>query len=263
MASESPTATRAVRALRDRRGLRRESCRSQPTCANWIPPARPEHWRRLGELFESSLQSGASGPLLVYADDLERTAGVGGWETAALERYGELLRWLAECQPAVPVLLERWLACNPPREARLLDRGTFFEAGARGLMTEACLSPDYYRLLREGRCGLSRRGETTWRGAGRGEVWVWLGIAPVEGTSWSKPTRASVGHGLDVRLRAQVDHFHLLVGSGRTDDPRCQELLEAGRRVLHERADSPDSREAPAVPEVMRPTHAWPGRYRI
>src|SRR2546423_14917126 len=85
--------------------------------------------------------------------------------------------------------------------------------------TEACLSPDYYRLLREGQKPHPYQQET-WRGFRNGPVAVWLARAGDEATSWAEPARAEVGHGRNVRLRAhaspeaQRTHrlVHLLIG---------------------------------------------------
>jgi starch synthase len=104
-------------------------------------------------------------------------------------------------------------------------------AGRQSLATEACLSPDYYRLLREGQKPHSYQGET-WRGFRNGPTAVWLGRAGDEATSWAEPARAEVGHGRNIRLQAHRSHFHLLIGYGKTDEESCQRLVEKGRGAL-------------------------------
>jgi ADP-glucose type glycogen/starch synthase len=105
-----------------------------PISANlryWVPPSFPEHWRRLGKTVESLSQNGGDDTLLVYADDLEMTAGVGGWDASALARYDAFLRWVASREDVVPVLMSEWLAGHPPQEERSLEPGTFFEVAQR------------------------------------------------------------------------------------------------------------------------------------
>src|SRR5262249_5083383 len=113
-----------------------------PMSANlryWVPPLFPDHWRRLEETVESLAQHGGPDTVLVYADDMEKTAGVGGWGTDAIERYDAFPRraacgrsgpfpgGVAPRQGVVPVRLRDGLAGHPPREERVLEAGTFFE----------------------------------------------------------------------------------------------------------------------------------------
>ncbi len=85
-------------------------------------------------------------------------------------------------------------------------------------MVESCLSPDYYRLLREGRRGLSSFDGRHRRGFTLGDVAVWIALAPDESTAWTTPGRPDVGHGMNVRVLAQDRHFHLSIGCGRFDE---------------------------------------------
>lgn len=443
-----------------------------PMSANlryWVPPMFPQHWRRLKQTVASLVQDGMDDSLLVYADDLENTAGVGGWDASALGRYDAFLRWVASREDVAPVLLSEWLAGHPPQEERRVQPGTFFELaqkwqagedyrgwwendawspyrerlavareavvsaqregadrrllglawkhllastyetawydptedgcavapwakavasharaclvmvaaarwfarsarppsaevvdvdeegedevilgnehlyavmapnhggrlvylftrtpqggalvignptddwnfqeelnrymdrppnhpgaladagfehdryrvsglartgdhirlemtnieegsrlfGARksillatgapdllvcyrtpgDLVTEACLTPDYYRLLREGRRGLSPYSGETRRGFQNGDVTVWVGLAGDEETGWAEPARAETGHGMNVRVGADASHFHLLISCRHTDEEGCQRLLREHRDALHE-----------------------------
>ncbi len=445
-----------------------------PISANlryWVPPSFPEHWRRLDKTVKSLSQNGGDDTLLVYADDLEITAGVGGWDASALGRYDAFLRWVASREDVAPVLMSEWLAGHPPQEARRLEPGTIFEVaqqweagedyrgwwenaawspyrerlvcaqealrqaqregvdrrlldlawkhllasayetawydpsedgcvaapwakavasharaslvmvdaarwfarterppsaevtdidedgedevilrgehlyaviapehggrlvylftltpeggvlvvgnptddwnfqeelnqymdhppnhpgaladvgfehdrylvsalsdgthawvemtnveedsrlfgtrksvllapghpalavcyrmpeGSGDLATETCLAPDYYRLLREGRRGLSPFNGEGWRGFRNGDVAVWLGLAGDEETGWTEPARTEAGHGMNVRVRADASHFHLLISCGDTDEDSCQQLLQGHRAALHE-----------------------------
>lgn len=108
-----------------------------PICADlryWIPPATLEHWRSLEDRLEALKRDTHNATLLVYADDLEKAAGVGGWNTEALPRYDALLHWIASRHDVLPVLLPDWLAghIQPAQlEERAIEAGTFFEL-ARG-----------------------------------------------------------------------------------------------------------------------------------
>ena len=129
-----------------------------PISANlryWVPPRFPEHWRRLGKTVESLSQNGGDDTLLVYADDLEMTAGVGGWDASALGRYEAFLRWVASREDVAPVLMSEWLAGHRPQEERRLEPGTFFEVAQRweagedyrGWWENAAWSPYRERLV--------------------------------------------------------------------------------------------------------------------
>lgn len=90
-----------------------------------LPPASPEQWRQLADAVEACAR--CEGRVLVYADDLERTAGVGGWDPSALRRYEGLLRWLAWHDEVEVVHLDRWLEDHPPSQEREVQPGTFVE----------------------------------------------------------------------------------------------------------------------------------------
>jgi hypothetical protein len=114
--------------------------------------------------------------------------------------------------------------------------------GIDDLATEACLSPDYYRLLREGRDDLHPCQGDVWRGFRTGDVAVWLGRAGDEDVGWEEPAQAEAGHGLNVRLRAHSGHVHLLIGYGETDDERCRQLIAEGRPLMYEVATPASTR---------------------
>jgi starch synthase len=93
-----------------------------------IPPSSPDHWRGLEGTFEALQEHRDEfDTILVYADDLERTAGVGGWDTRALKRYEGFLRWLASREDVLPVPLSNWLTDHPACEERKVEGGAFFE----------------------------------------------------------------------------------------------------------------------------------------
>ncbi|MBY8889263.1 hypothetical protein K7472_31130 [Streptomyces sp. PTM05] len=94
-----------------------------------IPARTPDHLRLLDEFVED-LRGRAADPgasLLVYADDLERTAGVAGWE-AALDSYERVVRWAASpAGPVHPVHLDTWLDKHPPPVNPVPSAGSYHE----------------------------------------------------------------------------------------------------------------------------------------
>ncbi len=110
-----------------------------PISANlryWVPPRSAAHWQRLEEMVRLLAEKGGDDTLLVYADDMERTAGVGGWDARALERYDHFLQWAASRSDLVAVNLSDWLARNPPRARRPIEAGAFFELARSWLGSE-------------------------------------------------------------------------------------------------------------------------------
>ena len=92
-----------------------------------IPPHDPSHLRLLAELVnDGAWPQAPEGSLLVFADDLERVAGVGGWEPA-LERYSRLLHWLAKDAPFDAVGLDAWLDDVTPDTQTEVTSGCYFE----------------------------------------------------------------------------------------------------------------------------------------
>lgn len=107
--------------------------------------------------------------------------------------------------------------------------------GQNGLEMESCLSPDYYRLLRQGRQGLHSYNGGTWSGFDNNGVAAWVRLDPDENITWAEPGEMPAGHGFDVHIKAHASHFHVLIGCGQTDDQRCQQLIERGRNSFHQK----------------------------
>ena len=155
-----------------------------------IPPVRPEDWQGLEAAVE---ESEGDDLLLVYADDLEKTAGVGSWDPGHLGRYEELLDWLAGRGDVAPVLLSGWLGRRHTLAERPFERGTFVElardwdAGEdyRGWWDAPAWAP-YRRHLEDAADAL-----TSAAGAGAEAAIVELGwkhlLASSYETAWQEP----------------------------------------------------------------------------
>lgn len=96
-----------------------------------IPPRKEEDWNQVQSELEALLveSSGAGeGSLLaLYADDMEKAAGIGNWGADRPKRYEEFLAWLSETQWIRPVKLCDWAALNQPAGTREIELGTFDE----------------------------------------------------------------------------------------------------------------------------------------
>lgn len=93
-----------------------------------FPPRSARQWdflhRMLADLAERS--SDGEPVLLVYADDMERAAGVGGWEPA-IEDYEHLLAWLATGELVHPVDMDTWLDSHHFPETAPVRAGSYHE----------------------------------------------------------------------------------------------------------------------------------------
>ncbi|HWQ33615.1 MAG TPA: phosphotransferase [Blastocatellia bacterium] len=92
-----------------------------------IPPSRFDSLRKLSDLLERLAALNDESVIAIYADDLEKAAGVGGWDPEHESRYERLLRWLRDNQWIRPVLLNEWAAGHAPAGEREIERGTFYE----------------------------------------------------------------------------------------------------------------------------------------
>lgn len=90
-----------------------------------VPPHDPDHLRLLDELAEDAHQA-PEGSLFVFGDDLERVAGVAGWEQG-LERYGRFLRWLDRSDSLRAVSLDAWCDRVVPEPEHTVEAGTYYE----------------------------------------------------------------------------------------------------------------------------------------
>lgn len=96
--------------------------------------------------------------------------------------------------------------------AESLDVCIYNPRGVVRLGLDLCLSPDYPTLLREGRAAVRMVDEDDCRGATCGSVSALVAIDAEEPTSWAA-TGSDVGHGITIRVRSNVPHYHLRIGS--------------------------------------------------
>ena len=94
---------------------------------HWVPPTRLEHWSHLEDSVLLHAGQDAEDCVVIYADDLERTAGVGGWEEPLLDAYDAFLRWISERDDVVAVPLRTQVEARRARKQREIEPGTFFE----------------------------------------------------------------------------------------------------------------------------------------
>jgi thiamine kinase-like enzyme len=92
-----------------------------------IPPAGHESWQNMFGVLSWLANAGDEHTLAVYGDDLERAAGVGGWEQSHSERYEQFLKWLSENRWIKPVLIDDWCSDHKPAGERKIEQGTFYE----------------------------------------------------------------------------------------------------------------------------------------
>ncbi len=92
-----------------------------------VPPTGPEALHKISELLTWLSTTGAEDTIAVYADDLEKAAGVGGWDHAHESRYEHFLQWLSENDCAKPVLISDWAREHAPAGERKIEPGTFYE----------------------------------------------------------------------------------------------------------------------------------------
>ncbi|MDQ0662811.1 starch synthase [Arthrobacter ulcerisalmonis] len=123
----SPPPSDALRPYRIKGGKGLQVVPMSTRLRYWIPPGDKSHWRSLARAAELPTAPGDDS-ILVYADDMERSAGVGPWHASALGRYEEFLRWLATQPKLLPVNLSSWLRQRRRSPGvRVVERGTFVE----------------------------------------------------------------------------------------------------------------------------------------
>jgi thiamine kinase-like enzyme len=92
-----------------------------------VPPADHNSWQNMFGVLSWLANAGDEHSIALYGDDLERAAGVGGWETSHSERYEQFLKWLSENRWIEPVLINDWAADHSPAGEKKIEQGTFYE----------------------------------------------------------------------------------------------------------------------------------------
>ena len=96
-----------------------------------IPPRQDEDWTFVRTQLEALLvyeKETAPDLLAIYADDMEKVAGIGEWGGDGLERYSAFLEWVAANGWVKAVRLSEWAASSEAGvDARKVQLGTFEE----------------------------------------------------------------------------------------------------------------------------------------
>jgi hypothetical protein len=96
-----------------------------------IPPRSDQDWvevqRQLEALLVHASEAGDENLLAVYADDLEKVAGIGEWGGDGPAHYRRFLDWLSENRWIKPVKLSEWAKENQTAGRRRIETGTFQE----------------------------------------------------------------------------------------------------------------------------------------
>lgn len=66
-------------------------------------------------------------PIAIYADDLEKSSGVGGWDERGPSWYEVFLQWIGRNRWVHPVKLGDWTSGHDVGEMKRVTLGTFFE----------------------------------------------------------------------------------------------------------------------------------------
>ncbi|WP_067894282.1 hypothetical protein [Nocardia vaccinii] len=113
-----------------------------------FPPRTAQQWNFLDRMMADLSERADAGEeiLLVYADDMERSAGVGGWEPA-IKEYEHLLQWLATNETVEVVELDNWLDRHRFPERGAVPAGSYYELehewGARADFTGWSQDPQW------------------------------------------------------------------------------------------------------------------------
>ncbi len=96
-----------------------------------IPPQSTDDWAAVQTVLEGLLVHSADADqtnlLAIYADDMEKVAGIGEWGSDGPRRYEAFLEWLSANSWARPVRVTEWARTNEPAGQRPVETGTFAE----------------------------------------------------------------------------------------------------------------------------------------
>lgn len=99
-----------------------------------IPPQQQEDWDlvqcELEGLLVHANETKSADLLAVFADDMEKSAGIGEWGSGGPERYRRFLEWMKSSSWIEPVRLQQWASTRTPLQASAVETGTFQELAA-------------------------------------------------------------------------------------------------------------------------------------
>lgn len=94
-----------------------------------IPPRSPKSMERVSTQLHWLLDMNPSYEnrlIAIYADDMEKVAGV-GWDPDGPSQFEKLLRWISENRWVKTVKLSQWVSAQRPTVERLIETGTYVE----------------------------------------------------------------------------------------------------------------------------------------
>ena len=92
-----------------------------------IPPRDETSLERMEQLldeFDEATES-AEATIAIYADDMEKTAGIGGWDPRGPAHFEVFLQWMCRNRSFRPVKLREWAARQRVVKERPIDVGTY------------------------------------------------------------------------------------------------------------------------------------------
>ena len=96
-----------------------------------IPPQQPDHWKGISSQlrFLSGLapDSHDADLIAIYADDMEKPAGVRPWNSEGPSQFEAFLRWVSENSWIRSVKLTEWGSASRIAGTRVIEAGTYLE----------------------------------------------------------------------------------------------------------------------------------------
>ena len=95
-----------------------------------IPPRNAKSVSEIEHLLDELSDAGGKprqDVLAIYADDMEKAAGVGSWDKQGPAQFTTLLLWTTMQDSAIPVKLSEWMSCREVKEEEPTETGTFIE----------------------------------------------------------------------------------------------------------------------------------------
>ncbi len=93
-----------------------------------------------------------NGMIAVYADDMEKAAGVGGWDAEGPQQYEALLKWIAGQRWIKPIRISSWARSHRSGRPVRIETGTYQE-----LATQFGAGEDYDNWYRDGKWRIYRK----------------------------------------------------------------------------------------------------------